>query len=47
MEIIPQGKAGLFDGMVSLGAGIGAFMGPFIAQNMNYIPTFLITAVYS
>jgi len=45
MEIIPQGKAGLFDGMVSLGAGIGAFMGPFIAQNMNYIPTFLITAV--
>jgi MFS family permease len=45
MEIIPQGKAGLFDGMVSLGAGIGAFMGPFIAQNMNYIPTFIITAV--
>jgi len=45
MEIIPQGKAGLFDGMVSLGAGIGAFMGPFIAQNMNYIPTFLITSV--
>ena len=45
MEIIPQGKAGLFDGMVSLGAGIGAFIGPFIAQNMNYIPTFTITAV--
>jgi len=45
MEIIPQGKAGLFDGMVSLGAGIGAFMGPFLAQNMNYIPTFIITAV--
>jgi MFS family permease len=44
MEIIPQGKAGLFDGMVSLGAGIGAFMGPFLADNMNYIPTFLITA---
>jgi MFS family permease len=44
MEIIPQGKAGLFDGMVSLGAGIGAFMGPFLAENMNYIPTFLITA---
>ena len=45
MEIIPQGKAGLFDGMVSLGAGIGAFLGPFLADNLNYIPTFLITAV--
>ena len=45
MEIIPQGKAGLFDGMVSLGAGIGAFMGPFLAQNMDYIPTFIITAI--
>lgn len=44
MEIIPQGKAGFFDGMVSLGAGIGAFMGPFLADNLNYIPTFLITA---
>jgi predicted MFS family arabinose efflux permease len=45
MEIIPQGKAGLFDGMVSLGAAIGAFLGPFIANTLNYIPTFLITAV--
>ena len=45
MEIIPQGKAGLFDGMVSLGAAIGAFLGPFIAVTLNYIPTFIITAV--
>ena len=45
MEIIPQGKAGLFDGMVNLGAAIGAFLGPFIANTLNYIPTFLITAV--
>ena len=47
MEIIPQGKAGLFDGIVSLGAAIGAFLGPFIATltSLNYIPTFLITAV--
>lgn len=45
MEIIPQGKAGLFDGMISLGAAIGAFLGPYIANTLNYIPTFLITAV--
>ena len=29
MEIIPEGKAGLFDGMVGLGAAIGAFHGTF------------------
>ena len=28
MEIIPEGKAGLFDGMVGLGAAIGALAGP-------------------
>jgi MFS family permease len=45
MELIPEGKAGLFDGMVGLGAGIGAFLGPFLATNLNYMPTFVITAV--
>ncbi len=45
MEVIPQGKAGFFDGMVGLGAAIGAFLGPFLAYNLNYIPTFLIAAV--
>jgi MFS family permease len=45
MEVIPEGKAGFFDGMVSLGAAIGAFLGPFLAHTLNYIPTFLIAAV--
>jgi len=52
MEIIPEGKAGFFDGMVGLGAAIGAFFGPFLANsfnylpgNFNYVPTFVITAV--
>jgi len=45
MEVIPEGKAGLFDGMVSLGAAIGAFLGPFIAENLHYLPTFIIAAV--
>jgi MFS family permease len=45
MEVIPEGKAGFFDGMVSLGAAIGAFLGPFLAFNLNYIPTFIIAAV--
>ena len=33
MELIPEGKAGFFDGLVGLGAAIGAFLGPFLAIN--------------
>jgi predicted MFS family arabinose efflux permease len=52
MEIIPEGKAGLFDGMVSLGAAMGAFLGPFLVTRFSYLPShfsylpiFIITAV--
>jgi MFS family permease len=52
MEIIPEGKAGFFDGMVSLGAAAGAFLGPFLVtqfsylpEQFSYIPIFIITAV--
>jgi MFS family permease len=44
MEIIPEGKAGFFDGMVSLGAAIGAFLGPFLASNLSYVIMFSIAA---
>ena len=52
MEIIPEGKAGLFDGMVGLGAAVGAFLGPYLANKFRlssrqfvYVPIFIITAV--
>ena len=45
MELIPEGKSGLFDGMISLGAAIGAFLGPFLAHYLHYLPTFVITAI--
>ena len=45
MEVIPAGKVGFFDGLVGLGAAIGAFLGPFLAFHLNYIPMFIITAV--
>jgi predicted MFS family arabinose efflux permease len=45
MEVIPQGKAGLFDGMVGLGSALGAFLGPFLAFHLNYVPMFVICAV--
>ncbi len=46
MEIIPQGKAGLFDGMVSLGAAIGAFAGPFIATISFDLNFFVAAAIF-
>ena len=45
MELIPQGKSGLFDGLAGLGAAAGSFLGPFLAGNFNYLPTFLVAAV--
>jgi MFS family permease len=44
MELIPQGKSGLFDGLVGLGAAVGSFLGPFLAEKLSYVPTFLIAA---
>jgi MFS family permease len=45
MELIPEGKSGFFDGLVSFGAAIGSFLGPFLAETLNFVPTFLIAAV--
>ena len=45
MEVIPEGKAGLFDGTVNLGSAIGAFLGPFLAFHLDYVPMFVVTAV--
>ncbi len=45
MEVIPEGKAGLFDGFVSLGSALGAFLGPYLAFHLNYVSMFIITAV--
>jgi MFS family permease len=45
MELIPSGKSGVFDGLVGLGAAFGSFLGPFLAENLNYLPAFLIAGV--
>lgn len=45
MELIPQGKSGIFDVLVGSGAAIGSFLGPFLANSMAYLPTFIIAAV--
>jgi predicted MFS family arabinose efflux permease len=41
MELIPAGKAGLFNVLIGLGSAIGAFMGPFIAQRFGFLAVFV------
>ncbi|MGB9740402.1 MAG: MFS transporter [Candidatus Bathyarchaeia archaeon] len=41
MELIPKGKAGLFDVLVGIGSASGAFIGPFIAQTFGFVYVFL------
>ncbi len=45
MEVIPEGKSGYFDGLVGVGAAVGSFLGPFLAHNLTYLPTFLVAGV--
>jgi MFS family permease len=45
MEIIPEGKAGLIDVLVALGAAGGSFLGPYLAETLTFIPMFLVASV--
>jgi MFS family permease len=44
MELIPAGKTGVFDVLVSLGAAAGSFLGPLIAETFGFLPQFLVAA---
>lgn len=45
MELIPAGKAGIFDVLISSGSAIGAFIGPFIAQTWGFTYAFLFAGM--
>lgn len=44
MEVIPQGKAGLFTALVGVGGAIGCFAGPLIAESFGFQFTFIASA---
>jgi MFS family permease len=44
MELISTGRTGLFDALVGLGAAIGSFLGPFLAEMLGFLPQFLIAS---
>jgi len=45
MEVIPQGKAGLFTALVGTGSAIGCLSGPLIAENVGFQYTFIASAL--
>jgi MFS family permease len=45
MEVIPQGRAGLFTALVGGGSAIGCLSGPLIAENVGFHGTFIASAV--
>ncbi len=45
MELIPQGRAGVFDVLVGLGAASGCFVGPFLAQTLGFVPLFMVAGL--
>lgn len=45
MELIPAGKAGLFNVFVSIGAACGSFLGPFLAQTLGFMYQFLAAGI--
>ncbi len=43
MELIPSGKAGLFNVLIGIGGACGSFIGPFIAaQTVGFTGVFII-----
>lgn len=45
MALVPQGKSGIIDVLGGLGAASGAFLGPFLAQVIGYLPAFAVAGV--
>jgi len=44
MELIPAGKAGLFNVLAGVGAAAGSFIGPFVAQTFSFVHVFVAAA---
>ncbi len=45
MELIPQGKAGLFNVLVGIGTAFGSFIGPSIAQALGFVSVFIVSGI--
>jgi len=46
MELIPEGKAGVFNGLIGLGGALGCFIGSFIADQFGFLWLFVTSSVF-
>lgn len=44
MELIPEGKAGLFNALIGLGGALGCFLGTYIAQSFGFQTLFIVAS---
>ncbi len=45
MEVLPQGKAGLFNVLIGVGGAIGCLIGPLVANTFGFFYVFLTAGV--
>jgi MFS family permease len=45
MEVLPQGKAGLFNVLIGVGGAVGCLLGPLIADTYGFMYVFLAASV--
>jgi MFS family permease len=45
MELIPPGKAGMFNVLLGIGGASGSFIGPFLAQTLDFMYVFLTAGI--
>jgi len=45
MELLPQGKAGLFNVLVGIGGATGCFIGPLMVASFSFFHVFLVSSL--
>jgi len=45
MELIPEGKAGMFNALTGLGGALGCFLGAYMAENYGFPLLFLVASI--
>jgi MFS family permease len=45
MELIPEGKAGMFNALIGLGGVLGCLLGTYMAENYGFLVLFLMTSI--
>jgi len=45
MALVPEGKSGIIDVLIGVGAAAGSFLGPYLAEIIGYLPAFLVSGL--